>query len=48
MNKKTEYLVDDTPFDIETFMKEHTKEEIEEIYQKYFGEGQEKTNESEE
>ena len=38
MNKKTEYLVDDTPLDMETFLKEHTKEEIEMMYQERFGE----------
>lgn len=48
MSNKTEYLVDDTPLDMETFMKSHTKEEIEEMYQEYFGTGQSKKNESEE
>lgn len=39
MNKKehSEYFIDDTPPDIEGFMATHTAEEIEEMYQKIFG-----------
>ena len=41
MNNKTvekiEYLVDDTPLDIEKFKREHTKEEIERLFQECFG-----------
>ena len=47
MSKTTEYLVDDTPLDMERFMKEHTKEEIESMYQEYFGVEQNKKQESE-
>ena len=47
MRKTTEYLVDDTPLDMEKFMKEHTKEEIEMMYQEYFGIEQNKKDKSE-
>lgn len=36
-DKRGEYFIDDTPPDIESFMATYTAEEIEEMFQKIFG-----------